>query len=79
MCEPPKNTSHVHKITQTRNMHRSITLISILLRPRPLLDKIPKNSYTKNLVFLHVFQTQLTAGDFLIVNFFPHRGRVVSP
>ena len=79
MCEPQKNTSHVHKITQTRNMHRSITLISILLRPRPLLDKILKKLYTKNLIFLHIFQTQLTAGDFLIVKSFPHRGRVVSP
>ena len=61
-------------------MHRSITLISIYyLGHAPFLDKIQKTSNTKNLIFLHVFQTQLTAGHFLIVIFFPHRGQVVSP
>ena len=49
-------------------MHRSITLISIhYLGHAPFLDKIQKTSNTKNLIFLHVFQTQLTPGDFLIV------------
>ena len=56
-------------------MHHSITLISIYyLGHAPFLDKIQKNSDTKNRIFLHVFQTQLTAGDFLIVIFFPIGG-----
>ena len=56
-------------------MHRSITLISIhYLGHAPFLDKIQKTSNTKNLIFLHVFQTQLTPGDFLIVKKNPIEG-----
>ena len=56
-------------------MHRSITLISIYyLGHAPFLDKILKTSNTKNRIFLHVFQTQLTPGDFLIVKKNPIEG-----